>query len=335
MSVTDDRVDAAAGGSANRVGDHRPHDTTGLTPTGQSGDADQSSDADQHRGTDQHGGTEESGGADDCGAADECGGVDGDWYPAEEPGADDDADRDAPHPSSSDLPDPLDTPTRVSTSPWNPADEDVETARRDAEQPAPRMDAFSRRALAGRLAAIKHAAYSTGLGAGTSRNAGKVVLYAHLTDTTLATGDGIVRVEGIGPHLASQLTELLGHNDVILKPVIDLNNKISVDAYEIPDRIREHVKLTHPVEQFPYGTATTTMSTDLDHIDPYDPTGPPGQTSTTNLRPLRRYSHRIKTHGGWTVQRLPDEALEWTTLHGFTVRVDHTGTHPATDDNQH
>jgi hypothetical protein len=197
------------------------------------------------------------------------------------------------------------------------------------------MDAFSRRALAGRLAAIKQAAYSTGLGAGTSRSVGKVVLYAHLTDTTLATGDGIVRVEGIGPHLASQLTELLGHNNVILKPVIDLNDKLSVDAYEIPDRIREHVKLTHPVEQFPFGTATTTMSTDLDHVDAYDNTGPPGQTSTTNLRPLRRYSHRIKTHGGWIVRRLPDGALEWTTLHGFTVRVDHTGTHPATDDTQH
>jgi hypothetical protein len=147
--------------------------------------------------------------------------------------------------------------------------------------------------------------------------------------------EGIVRVEGIGPHLASQLTELLGHNNVILKPVIDLNDKLSVDAYEIPDRIREHVKLTHPVEQFPFGTATTTMSTDLDHIDPYDRTGPPGQTSTDNLRPLRRYSHRIKTHGGWTVQRLPDGAPEWTTLHGFTFRVDHTRTRPVTNDSQH
>jgi hypothetical protein len=77
------------------------------------------------------------------------------------------------------------------------------------------------------------------------------------------------------------------------------------------------------------------MSTDPDHVDPYDPTGPPGQTSTTNLRPLRRYSHRLKTHGGWTVQQLPDGALEWTTPHGFTFRVDHTGTHPATDDSQH
>jgi hypothetical protein len=165
--------------------------------------------------------------------------VDDDCYLAEEPGADDDADRDAPHPSNSDLPDPLDTPTRVNTWPWNAADEDVEAARLDAEQTAPRMDAFSRRALAGRLAAIKQTAYSTGLGAGTGRNPGQVVLYAHLTDKTLTTGDGIVRVEGIGPHLASQLTELLGHNDIIVKPVIDLNDKLSVDCYEIPDVRRE------------------------------------------------------------------------------------------------
>ncbi|HEY0694042.1 MAG TPA: DUF222 domain-containing protein [Kribbella sp.] len=353
MSGTGDRIDDAAGGSASRVG-YRPQDTTtGSTPPDHSAEADQSGDADQSGGTeecdgadqaagtdasagaDQSGETHQSGEADRTGGAEQSGAVDGDWYLAEEPGADDDADRDAPHPSSSDLPDPLNTPTRVSTWPWNAADEDVEAARLSAEQATPRMDAFSRQALAGRLAAIKHAAYSTGLGAGTGRGPGKVVLYAHLTDTTLATGEGIVRVEGTGPQLASQLTELLGHNDVILKPVIDLNAKLSVDSYEIPDRIREHIKLTHPVEQFPFGTATTTMSTDLDHVDPYHPTGPPGQTSTTNLRPLRRYSHRIKTYGGWTVQRLPDGALEWITLHGFRLRVDHTGTHPATDDSQH
>ncbi|MEN3263653.1 NUDIX domain-containing protein, partial [Pseudonocardia sp.] len=254
-SATDDA--GAAAGSARRGTDHSPHDTTGSTPADQSGEAD------------QRGGPHQSGGVDQSDGADQCGEVDGDWYLAEEPGADDDADRDAPHPSSSDLPDPLDAPTRVTAWPWNAADEDVEAAHRDAEHAEPRMDAYSRRALAGRLATIKKAAYSTGLGAG-GRSPGKVVLYAHLTDTTLATGEGIVRVEGIGPQLASQLTELLGHNDVILKPVIDLNDKLSVDAYEIPDRIREHVKLTHPVEQFPFGTATTTMSTDLDHIDPYD-----------------------------------------------------------------
>jgi hypothetical protein len=244
-----------------------------------------------------------------------------DWYVADEPGLDDEADRDAPHPGSSDLADPLDTPARVLEEPWRGDDEQTEEAGRA-------MDAFSRRLLAGKLAKIKQATYTTGLGAGSRRGPGKIIAYVHLTDKTLATGQGVLRVEQHGPMIAGQLSELLGHDQIIVKPVIDLNDRVSVDAYEIPDRIRERVKLIHPVEQFVYGTAETTMRTDLDHTVAYDPTGPPGQTSTENLAPLGRFSHRLKTHGDWTVHRLHDGAHEWISPHGFKFRVDHTGTHP-------
>jgi hypothetical protein len=113
-----------------------------------------------------------------------------------------------------------------------------------------------------------------------------------------------------------------------VKPVIDLNDAVSVDAYEIPDRIRERVRLAHPVEVFPFGTQETRRSMDLDHLRPYDPLGPPGQTSTTNLAPLGRYPHRVKTHAqGWDVRRVDDKTLEWSTPHGFRFHVDPTGTH--------
>ncbi|MFF0267383.1 DUF222 domain-containing protein [Kribbella sp. NPDC004536] len=157
---------------------------------------------------------------------------------------------------------------------------------------------------------------------------GKTEVVVHLTDHTLASGSGVLRVEGIGPLLAAQLTELVGHGPYVVKPVIDLNDAVSVNAYEIPMRIRERVKLIHPVELFPYGTRETTNTIDLDHIQPYDPLGPPGQTSTTNLAPLGRFGHRVKTHArGWTVHRINDRTLEWTTPHGFTFRVDPEGTH--------
>ena len=124
------------------------------------------------------------------------------------------------------------------------------------------------------------------------------------------------------------MAELIGHGPYTVKPVIDLNDAVSVDAYEIPDRIRERIKLTHPVELFPFGTQETHRGMDLDHLQPYDPLGPPGQTSTTNLAPLGRYGHRVKTHAhGWTVHRLDPKTLEWTTPHGFTFHVDPTGTH--------
>jgi hypothetical protein len=156
----------------------------------------------------------------------------------------------------------------------------------------------------------------------------------HLTDHTLATGSGVLRAETIGPLLASQLAELIGHGPYTVKPVIDLNDAVSVDAYEIPTRIRDRVKLVHPVELFPYGTRETTNTIDLDHIQPYDPHGPTGQTSTTNLAPLGRFGHRVKTHAhGWTVHRIDHKTLEWTTPHGFTFHVDPAGTHRI--DRQH
>jgi hypothetical protein len=156
-------------------------------------------------------------------------------------------------------------------------------------------------------------------------------LYLHLTDQTLATGEGIVRVEGAGPFPVGQLAELVGHGQIVVKPVIDLNEGVSVDCYEIPDRIRERVKLMDPVDQFPYGTAETTLSTDLDHIEPYTTTGPPGQTSTENLAPESRFHHRLKTHSRWRLRRLPGRTREWTSPHGFMWRVDRTGTHRIDD----
>ncbi|HWD77998.1 MAG TPA: hypothetical protein VG497_03930 [Kribbella sp.] len=157
---------------------------------------------------------------------------------------------------------------------------------------------------------------------------GQTEVIVHLTDRTLATGTGVVRVEGIGPLLVSQLGELIGHGPYTVKPVIDLNEAVSVNAYEIPPRIRERVRLMHPVELFPYGTRETGDGIDLDHIQPYDPHGPAGQTSTGNLAPLGRFGHRVKTHArGWSVRRIDDKTLEWTTPHGFTFHVDHNGTH--------
>ncbi|TCN30489.1 hypothetical protein EV644_13326 [Kribbella orskensis] len=229
-----------------------------------------------------------------------------------EPGVDDEADRDAPHPGQSELPDPLDTPVRTRHE-----------ACEDCDDSEP--DRAAQRALAARLAQIKQQAHSNTMQSG-GRSPGRTEVLVHLTDHTLATGSGVLRVEGIGPMVAGQLGELIGYGPYLVRPVIDLNDKVSVDAYEIPDRIRERVALTHPVEQFPFGTAETTRRIDLDHIEPYDPTGPPGQTNSSNLAPLRRFSHRVKTHGRWSVRRLDDGALEWASPHGFRFRVDHTGT---------
>jgi hypothetical protein len=198
--------------------------------------------------------------------------------------------------------------------------------------PATDEDMFTRRMLSGslpaRLAAIKQHAYSHGLGADGRRRASQHTLYVHLTDTTLATGNGVLRVEELGPLLLGQLSELLGHDQIVVKPVIDLHDQVSVHSYEIPSRIRERVRLRHPVDMFPYSGAEATIRMDQDHIVPYDRAGPPGQTSTDNLIPQGRLHHRAKTFGGWRNRRLPTGAIEWTSPHEFRFHVDHTGTHP-------
>jgi len=134
-------------------------------------------------------------------------------------------------------------------------------------------------------------------------------VYVHLTDATLThaagDGDGVARVEGIGPVLASQVRAWLGHDRVVVKPVIDLNAQAPVDGYEIPDRLREATHLIYPNDTFPWAT-NKTRGKDIDHTNPYDDTGPPGQTRVGNLAPMTRFHHRIKTHGRWTsVQPYP------------------------------
>jgi hypothetical protein len=211
------------------------------------------------------------------------------------------------------FPDPFDAPSPDSCGPGG------------GDDCGDSMDAAARRALHARLAQIKHDAYAC---PATPSGGSRTEIYVHLTDLTLATGTGVLRVEGLGPMIADQLTELVGHGPYIVKPVIDLNDAVSVNAYEIPDRIRERVKLTHPVELFPFGTRETSRSIDLDHIQPFDPLGPPGQTSTANLAPLSRYGHRVKTHAhGWDVRRIDHKTLEWTTPHGFRFHVGPDGTH--------
>ncbi|WP_328994349.1 hypothetical protein OG394_07905 [Kribbella sp. NBC_01245] len=145
-------------------------------------------------------------------------------------------------------------------------------------------------------------------------------------------GGGVMRVEGVGPVLASLLKEVLGHDKVVLKPVIDLRERVSVDAHEIPARIRERVLLRDLYCVFPWCNRRATPSMDLDHVVPYRKDGPPGQTSTDKLAPECRYHHRLKTHGGWNCVVLTEGTYQWTSPEGARFVVDHTGTRAVDDE---
>ena len=102
----------------------------------------------------------------------------------------------------------------------------------------------------------------------------QAVLHVHLTDTALATGRGVARVEGEGPVTAETVREWLGHCRVAVKPVIDLNRMAPVDAYEVPDKMREAVHHLSPTDCFPFATNQSRRK-DLDHTPATKPTARP------------------------------------------------------------
>src|SRR5262249_17811531 len=132
-------------------------------------------------------------------------------------------------------------------------------------------------------------------------NVGTAGMEVHLTDSTLADGAGVARGEEGGPGLLSQLRDWLGHRSGIVKAVIHIPGIRPVDCYEVPESIKEAVRLRNPASCFPFST-NTNRSGDNDHtieyVDP-DEGGPPGQTSLANLGRMPRFEHRLKTHGGW------------------------------------
>ncbi|MET0524539.1 MAG: hypothetical protein ABWZ91_07050 [Nocardioides sp.] len=158
----------------------------------------------------------------------------------------------------------------------------------------------------------------------------RAVVYVHLHEAALDAGAGVARVEGLGPHTLEQLGRLLGHRHVDVKPVIDLAERVSVDAYEFPEWIKERIHLMHPGDAFPHASRLS-RRVDIDHPKPYDPDGPPDQTNSHDGQPLARTGHRAKTHLGYRCTRLPSGETLWRTPHGRHRIVDHLGTRVIDD----
>lgn len=110
----------------------------------------------------------------------------------------------------------------------------------------------------------------------------RATLCVHLHEDTLDGGPGVARVEGLGPFALAQLRDLLGHAHLDLKPVIDLAERVSVNGYEHPERVKERVQLRWVGDALPHASGTT-RDVDYDHPVPYDPNGPPGQTGTHRI----------------------------------------------------
>ncbi|MBD8869997.1 HNH endonuclease signature motif containing protein, partial [Nocardioides donggukensis] len=192
-------------------------------------------------------------------------------------------------------------------------------------------------------AAAQIAGRAGGAGTGAVVKPRQAVLYLHLAaDAIAGTGhrtekagrSGVVgRCElSRSPVTAEQIRTWLAHPDaeVVVKPVLDHQGLVPVDAYEVPDRMGEAIRLRDGTCVFPWCTRPA-RSCDADHVVPYDPDGPPGQTATDKLGALCRRHHRLKTHGAWACHTPVPGVFEWTSPHGLRFRRDRTGTLDITD----
>ena len=169
----------------------------------------------------------------------------------------------------------------------------------------------------------------------------KATLYVHLHQAAVqgtgGTAGGVARVEGLGPVTLSGLQTLLARTSLVVRPVLDLSDRVRTTAYEHPESLKERIHLTTGGDYWPYATSTS-RRVDYDHPTPYRPdpdrqsrAGPAGgQTGTHNSGPLGRRHHRWKTHAGYRARQCGQGRYVWLTPHGLGFLVDHRGTHRLT-----
>ena len=158
-------------------------------------------------------------------------------------------------------------------------------------------------------------------------------LHIHAHIDTLDDPEAVVRVEGIGPILANQVSQLTKTTKVQLTKVVHVGaNSITTDAYEIPRSVREQVLARDPHECFPWSSRES-RGLDLDHTAAWQP-GLPDQTHPGNLGPLTRKTHRVKTHAGWQLDQPTPGTFIWHTYAGQRILVDYTGSHPIRENTQ-
>jgi len=107
-----------------------------------------------------------------------------------------------------------------------------------------------------------------------------------------------------------------------VKPVIDLNEHIHVEGYEVPDRLREQTELRDHACVFPWCTRAARQC-QCDHVIPHNRGGP---TCSCNIAPLCQRHHRLKTHTTWTYTVLEPGTYLWSSPHGYQFLTGTDGT---------
>ena len=133
-------------------------------------------------------------------------------------------------------------------------------------------------------------------------------LILHVQQKDLANrggGEG----DALGPVTLQHVKELLERcsGTVRVRPVIDLAAPVMVNTYRPSDELAQRVKLRDRYVRFPRSNRSAFgRGIDLDHTVP----APEGPTSSVNLGPLTRTTHRAVTHGGFLIEQLSPAVFE-------------------------
>ena len=137
----------------------------------------------------------------------------------------------------------------------------------------------------------------------------EVVVYAHTHPDQVMVDVENTRTTITPEHLKDWCQR--AGTKVTIRPVIDLTAQLSTDAYEPIETMKEQARLRHPVCVFPHCNRPA-RGGDIDNIVEW----PQGATTTSNLAPLCRGHHRLKTHTEWTYAPVGRHgqpiAFEWT-----------------------
>lgn len=149
-------------------------------------------------------------------------------------------------------------------------------------------------------------------------------------------------LDGIGPIPADAASRIAADGTwrrLLTDPVTGVLTDYSTRTYTPGATLRSAVTARDRTCMFPGchrpAYAGNRASADLDHIEPFDREhryrpGEPGQTRATNLHPLCRKHHNLKTHANWSVTRDPDTGItRWIAPTGRTAIVEPTVVDPT------
>jgi hypothetical protein len=164
------------------------------------------------------------------------------------------------------------------------------------------------------------------------KQAGKIRLHVRVDaqdiDTDAEDGAAFATgtVEMLGAATMAQLRQWVGHSQVVIQPVLNMQRRDAVDHHDPPPWMQELVRLRDGHCVFPR-CQVDARDCDLDHEIPYEPDGPPGQTHPDNLACLCRRHHRAKTARVWRYARTPEGHYLWHGPYDTTYLVTARGTH--------